>query len=43
MSELALAAFAAETGSHVVDVPREFCFDPGRDTVKPALHRYVKR
>ena len=24
-------------GAVVVDVPREFCFDPGRDTVKPAL------
>jgi outer membrane protein OmpA-like peptidoglycan-associated protein len=24
-------------GAVVVDVPREFCFDPGHDTVKPAL------
>jgi len=24
-------------GAVIVDVPREFCFDPGRDTVKPAL------
>ena len=24
-------------GAVVVDVPREFCFDPGRDAVKPAL------
>jgi outer membrane protein OmpA-like peptidoglycan-associated protein len=24
-------------GAVVVDVPREFCFDPGRDVVKPAL------
>ena len=24
-------------GAVTVDVPREFCFDPGRDTVKPAL------
>ena len=24
-------------GAVIVDVPREFCFDPGRDAVKPAL------
>jgi len=24
-------------GAVVIDVPREFCFDPGRDAVKPAL------
>jgi len=26
-----------QDGAVVVDVPREFCFDPGRDAVKPAL------
>ncbi|MEO5845160.1 MAG: hypothetical protein ABIQ33_10005 [Caldimonas sp.] len=26
-----------QDGAVVVDVPREFCFDRGRDTVKPAL------
>ena len=26
-----------QDGAVVVDVPREFCFDPGHDTVKPAL------
>lgn len=25
------------SGSVVVEVPREFCFDPGKDVVKPAL------
>jgi len=24
-------------GAVVIDVPREFCFDPGRDAIKPAL------
>ena len=28
---------AAPDGAVFVDVPREFCFDPGRDAVKPAL------
>ena len=26
-----------QDGAVVVDVPREFCFDPGHDAVKPAL------
>ena len=26
-----------QDGAVVIDVPREFCFDPGRDAVKPAL------
>ena len=26
-----------QDGAVLVDVPREFCFDPGRDAVKPAL------
>ena len=26
-----------QDGAVVIDVPREFCFDPGHDTVKPAL------
>jgi outer membrane protein OmpA-like peptidoglycan-associated protein len=26
-----------DDGALLIDVPREFCFDPGRSTVKPAL------
>lgn len=32
-----VAVTQRQDGAVVVDVPREFCFDPGRDAVKPAL------
>jgi DNA processing protein len=38
VSELALAAFAAETGSHVVDVPRERRFERFRESFDAAQY-----
>ena len=32
-----------QDGAVVIDVPREFCFEPGHDTVKPALAAVLEK